>query len=399
MTTAGTTTKMRAWAAVLLLPLSAAACGSVSEPEAQVGDQAPVPVQVGLSRRTMAPSVFEAGGVLTARETAVVSSRVLAPITRVAVSPGERVRQGQVLVELDAGAVTAEAERSRASLAGARAEARVAASDQAAAEAAVTLARVTHDRISRLQAERSATAQELDEAAAALKEAEARLAMTVAQREASSRAIEAAAAAARAADITQSWSRLAAPFDGMVAARHADPGTMAVPGQPLLTLEKAGGLQLEARIDASQASGLTIGESVEVRVDDGVASGWTPGRIAEIARVDPASHSFVVTVDVEASAAWRSGLFGRARFSSRAVDRLTVPVDAVVTRGQLTFAYVVGADDLARLRMVSLGEVAADRIEVLAGLSDGELVVLRPAATLPDGARVRAVQAPAGVSR
>jgi hypothetical protein len=94
-------------------------------------------------------------------------------------------------------------------------------------------------------------------------------------------------------------------------------------------------------------------------VDGSGGDAWVRGRISEIARVDPASHSFVVTVDLEPNVAWRSGLFGRARFMGPAAERLSVQADAVVARGQLTFVYVVGADDHARLRSVSLGETAA----------------------------------------
>jgi len=395
MPTAHPSTRTFARALVpLLLPLLAAACGSGTERRTPEAEPAAVPVQVGRSQVTAAPTWYEAGGVLTARQTAVISSRVMAPITGVLVGAGQRVRRGQPLVELDAAAVTAEAERSSAALEGARASVRAAASDEVAAEAAVTLARATHDRIARLQAERSATAQELDEATVALQQAEARLAMVRAHGDAAMRGVEAAEAAARSADITRSWSRLAAPFDGIVADRHADPGTMAMPGQPLLTLERDGAVQLEARVDASQASGLAVGQPADVRVDDGTESPWMPGRIAEIARVDPASHTFLVTVDVDAPPAWRSGLFGRARFSGPDSGRLTMPSAAVVTRGQLTFAYVVGADDHARLRLVSLGDVAGDRTEVLAGLADGDRVVLNPAAGLADGALVRMTAAP-----
>ena len=278
-----------------------------------------------------------------------------------------------------------------------RAGARAAAADRAAADAGVTLARATYDRIAKLHTERSATSQELDEASAALKQADARAVMAAAQADVAARGIEAAEAGARAADIAQSWTTLTAPFDGVVSARHADPGTMAAPGQPLLTLEGTGALQMDVRVDASRAAALGVGHPAEVRLDASDSDEWIAGRIAEIARVDPASHSFVVTVDVGANTDWRSGLFGRARFRGPSSERLTVAGDAVVTRGQLTFVYVVGADDHARLRLVSLGETGSDRVDVLAGLSDGDRVVLRPAPTLADGAKVRVAAAPEGV--
>jgi RND family efflux transporter MFP subunit len=395
MTTKRFAVTTRAWLVTLSLSLGAAACGSSSDP-------APAPsadaqdVAVDRVEPTPMSASFEAGGVLVSRHTAEISSRVMAPIVRVLVRPGERVRRGQPLIELDAAEVTAQAARARAGLEGARANARVVASDREAAEAGVALARATHTRIAGLHAQRSATTQELDQATAALRQAEARLAMTAAQTEATGRSIEAAGAAARAADIAQTWSVLTSPLDGTVAARHADPGSMASPGQPLLVVEASGAWQMDVRVDASRVAGLAVGKTADVRVDGSAADAWVPGRISEIARVDPASHSFLVTVDLDPNTLWRSGLFGRARFPGPEAERLTVAAEAVVTRGQLTFVYVVGADDHARLRSVSLGDTASGRIEVLAGLAAGDRVVVRPAPNLLDGAKVRVTTAPRG---
>lgn len=398
MKTKRTLVRTRTWAAALSLSFGAAACGGSPEKPPAAGAVEAVAVTVGRVGVTASAGSFDAGGTLVARQTAIVASRVMAPITRIAVVPGERVRRGQVLVVLEGDEMTAQAARARAGLESVRAAARVAASDRAAADAGVTLARATYARIAKLHAERSATSQELDEASAALKQTEARAVMAAAQIDAAARGIEAAEAGARAADIAQSWHTLTAPFDGMVSARHADPGTMAAPGQPLLTLEGTGALQMDVRVDASRAAALGVGHPAEVRIDASGSDAWVAGRIAEIARVDPASHSFVVTVDVDANTHWRSGLFGRARFRGPSTERLTVPADAIVTRGQLTFVYVVGADDHARLRMVSLGEAGSDRADVLAGLSDGDRVVRRPAPALADGAKVRvSAAAPEGV--
>jgi HlyD family secretion protein len=388
MTAQVTTVTTRNWLVALVLAMGGMACGSSTD-HTQMPDSNPVDVTVDRTALTSMPSMVEAGGVLVSRQTVVIASRVMALIARVTVQPGERVRRGQVLVELDASEAAAQATRARAGLEGARASARAAASHRDAADAAVTLARASHARIARLAADRSATAQELDEAIAALRQAEAQLATAQAQIDATARAIEAATAATRAADITQSWSVLTSPLDGIVAARNADPGSMASPGQPLLVLEASGAWQMDVRMDASRVSGLSVGQAAQVRVDGSAADGWVAGRVGEIARVDPASHSFMVSVDLEPNPAWRSGLFGRARFEGPGAERLTVPADAVVTRGQLTLVYVVGADDHARLRSVSLGETGQDRIEVLAGLAVGDRVVVRPAAGLTDGAKVR----------
>ena len=84
----------------------------------------------------------------------------------------------------------------------------------------------------------------------------------------------------------------------------------------------------------------------------------------------------------------RSGQFGRARFSGPARRMLTVPAAALLRRGQLTFVFVVDPDGVSRLRPISAGAAVADRVEALAGVRDGERLVIDPPASLVDGGRV-----------
>ncbi|MEZ5316309.1 MAG: efflux RND transporter periplasmic adaptor subunit [Vicinamibacterales bacterium] len=289
--------------------------------------------------------------------------------------------------------------RARAGLAAARATAASAGAERDAAVAGRELARATHDRIQRLFADQSATAQERDQAVAALRATDARLTSATAGAQAAQEGVAAAESAVRAAEVARGWATIAAPFDGLVAARQVDPGTTATPGAPLVTIESAGALELEVRLDAGRAAAIHRGQAVDGRVEaGGVAGEWRPGRVTEIARVDPAGHSFVVTIAFDATdAAWRSGLFGRARFRGDATDRLTVPAAAVVTRGQLTFVYLIDADGRARLRAVTAADPDGDRREILAGLGAGDRVVVDPPADLSDGTPVSGA-GPAGVS-
>ena len=111
--------------------------------------------------------------IVQARVTATVAARVMAPVRAVRVAPGDRVRAGQVLVELDGRDLTAVAASAAAGASEAREGAAAASAEERAAQAALVLARATHGRIAALQAKKSATAQELDEATAALAAAEA----------------------------------------------------------------------------------------------------------------------------------------------------------------------------------------------------------------------------------
>ena len=375
----------------------ATACGTAERP---VTAEVPHADAVLVRAATAAlPSQFEAGGVLRARLTSTIASRVLAPITEIRVRPGDRVRRGQVVVVLEERELQAQAERAAASLVAARQAVRAAESDAEGAEAARTLAAATHERMSALHAKRSATPQELDEAVAALRAATARVAGARAHAAGAAASVTAAEAAANGAAIAASYSTLTAPFDGLITGRATDPGTMAAPGVPLLTLEDTAAFRLEVRLDESRAGQIAVGHAARVVFDDATAGKWTEGRVAEVSRIDPGGHGFVVKIDVPPSTGLQSGVFGRAQFASAPRQALAVPASALVRRGQMTFVFAVDGEGLARLRPISVGQTSGDLVEILAGVQDGEEVVANPPASLVDGTSIRgarAAQPPSG---
>ena len=88
----------------------------------------------------------------------------------------------------------------------------------------------------------------------------------------------------------------------------------------------------------------------------------------------------------------RSGSFARARFSGAPRSALTIPAAALVQRGQIAFVFVVDQGAMARLRAVSSGATANGRVELLAGLADGDVLVLNPPPALTDGHPVQAAR-------
>jgi RND family efflux transporter MFP subunit len=382
-----------------LVALAALAAGCTARPSAGAPETgARVAVETARVDRRAWPTFVEAGGVLRARTSAVLSSRLLAPVLVVHVRAGDPVRKGQVLIELDAAAARADATRAQATLAAARRTAEAAGADRAAAEAAAALARATHDRIRRLHDTRSATPQELDDAAGALAAAEARANAAGAAAAGAGSALEAAEAAAEAGAIVAGYAAIRAPFDGVVARRDVDPGTMATPGLPLLVVDQAGAFRLDVDLDASRVAAIGPGHAASVRIDGaGESAPWIDGRVTEIARLDTASPSFRVRIEVPARPGDRAGLFGRARLRAAARDALALPSGAVIRRGQLTLVFVASAEGIARLRTVRAGETLDGRVEVLAGVAEGEEVVVNPPESLIDGAGVAVSPArPAG---
>jgi RND family efflux transporter MFP subunit len=319
----------------------------------------------------------EAGGLVHAMQTALVASRVVAPIAAMHVRPGDRVRRGQVLVTLDARDMDAAEAQAAAAASAAEDSVRASEADVRSADASVTLARATFDRVRALHERRSATSEELDQAASALATAEAQKESALARVAAARGASDAGRAASRAAAVVATYASLRAPFDGVVTQRQADPGSIAAPGAPLLTVENVRAFRLEVPLDESRAAGITIGQPVEVRID-AAPDAVLRATVGEIARVDSVSHTFVVKLDLPQERGLRSGLFGRASFAGAARRALTIPASALLRRGQLTFVYGIAENGAAVLRPVSLGAADGSRVEVLAGLREHDQIAARP---------------------
>ena len=156
---------------------------------------------------------------------------------------------------------------------------------------------------------------------------------------------------------------------------------MASPGAPLLRVEDTRGFRLEVRVDESLAGEIRNGASVPVLL--GTGSSAVNGTLVEASRaVDADAHAFVVKIALPGVPGLRSGEFGNARFSASPRRALTIPASAIARRGQLTSVFVV-ENGRARVRLVNMSES-----EVLAGLTESELVILSPPASLVDGRRV-----------
>ena len=369
-----------------LLPMAGLviACSDRS-PRPSEEARAPVPVRTATIALADLDEIFETGGVVQARTTVTVTSRILAPILEIRATPGDRVRFGDVLIVLDGRDLGARTRSAKAAATSAEQRATAAEAESRAADSALVLARATHDRIVSLQAKRSATLQELDEATAALRAAEARAAATAARRQEATAAVASAQADSDAASTTESFTYMTAPFDGIVTEKMVELGNMASPGTPLMRLEDTRGFRLDVRVDESRIRALAVGAAVPVLVDRGQGDAEPPlnGVISEIARaVDSDARAFLVKIALPMASGLRSGMFGRARFTAGTRRALSIPPEAVVRRGQVTSAFVV-SDGVARLRLINV----AGR-EVLAGLSQGERVIVAPSAEIVDGRRV-----------
>jgi RND family efflux transporter MFP subunit len=349
--------------AILIVAISLTSCHKNSEfaptPEA-VRD---VRLVQATSRRV--PDPVDAVGTVRAAESATLSAQIMGTIRNVTVREGDHVRAGQTLLTIDAAQMAAQVERADASLKSMQQQV-------AAAESEAALAASTLKRYEMLQAQKSVSPHEFEQIESQSKASAARVAAVRAQQ-------GEAMAALSAARTMQGYTRIRAPFDGVVTERGVDPGAMAAPGTPLLTIEKSGPLRLEISVDESLLSSVRPGSAIPV-VIDALGNAQLAGSVTRIApAADPGSRSFLIKIDLPRTPGLYTGMFGHAMLT-RGVNRdvLTVPRSAIVAHGSMQSVLVVGPDHIAEVRYVSTGKSNGNDVEVLSGLSTGEIIVDSP---------------------
>ena len=373
---------------LFLIPLTIwfAGCGEAPKEKPVSSSLRPVTVSTVTAATETWPSIYEATGTVRARTSAVISAKLTSYVREVKVQAGDRIREGQILVTLDTRDLDVSSRRAEAAREEVRTAVPEADSAVAAAKANLDLAQVTFGRMQDLFQKTSISNQELDEAAARLKSAQAACDMARARRVQLNSKLAQVDQEVRSTEVTRSYADILAPFAGVVTARSVDPGGLAQPGAPLLTIEREGSYRLEALVEESRLAAIRVGQPVSVTLDS--VGRTLEARVSEIVpAVDAASRAYTVKIDLPALPALRSGVFGRAAFQLGSRSLLAIPAGAVTERGQLQ-SVLVADHGLARTRLITAGQKVKDRIEVLSGLTAGEKVIFPAPQGLSDGAGV-----------
>lgn len=321
-----------------------------------------------------------------------LAAKIPATVMDVKVDVGDRVKTGDLLVVLDDKDIKARVsslEASRASAARRR-DALLAEREYASSQYA---------RYERLLAKDAATREEYDRAKARLNALDAQIRSV----EAEIAAHEAGISEARAA---LPYLRIHASASGTVTARFVDPGTFVPAGAPILSIEGEKGMWFEARVDEALLSHVKAGDKVIIEIPSAKTSAVLPIS-AVVHQADPGTRTFPVRVDVTALDV-KGGVFGRLHVIQGMRKALFIPSSALVERSGITGVYFVGPDDIVRWRIVRPGKrwrpapntpallLPADGsspdgdalVEVLAGLSQGDEVVIGQPAGIEEGVRL-----------
>jgi multidrug efflux system membrane fusion protein len=352
---------------------------------------------------------YEAVGTVRSKTTSVLSSKTVGNILAIHVREGDRVRMGQVLIEIDDRDTRAQLQKAQAGLREVQdaqeemdQNIRAAESAKEAAEAARSLAAATFKRYKALLEEKSVSQQEFDEVQARLKVAEAEvdraermLRAHMAKKSQLLAKMEQVKADIASAQVYVGYSRILSPFNGIVTSKQAEIGLLAAPGVPLLTLEDNSHYRLEVSVEDSMLKKIRLETPVRISID-ALGPQELTSRVTQIVPAsDPGSRSFTVKVDLlvgkggpSGQPLLRSGLFGKAHFPIGQKEILKVPQKAILQRGQLVGVFIADSSNTLRLRLIKTGKQYGDHMEVLSGLNEGDRIVVEGMEKVKEGDRV-----------
>jgi RND family efflux transporter MFP subunit len=367
-------------------------CGEKIEPgTTKEGEKKVIKTAVITARVIQQPFIYDAVGTVEARTFSTLSSKLMGEITAVNVREGDLVKKGDLLVVIDDRQVSAQLRKAKAALAEAKRAEISAESARDAAKAGAQLAAATYKRYLQLMKEESASKQEFDEIEARFHQAKASLAQTQAMVEAANQRVQQAEAAVVAAQVAKNDAWVRAPYDGKVTAKMADDGDLAVPGTPLLTLDKEGVHCVVLLLPEKHIQSIGLKQKVTVKIpsiQDRSFEGFI-GRIDPSA--DPKSRTFRVRVALPEDKDIRSGMFARVEIPVGEAGMLLIPSTAVRHEGQLTGIYLVDSQQVAHFRLIRIGREFGDSLEVVSGLKEGSWYVVDPPPNLIDGVKVEDV--------
>jgi membrane fusion protein, multidrug efflux system len=277
---------------------------------------------------------------------------------------GSHVSKGELLANIDTPEVDQELNQARAT--------------RQQTQAALELAKISADRWEKLRKTDSVSAQEADQQTSGYKQAQANL--------------SAADANVRRLEQLEGFKDVYAPFTGVLTRRLVDPGALinagdGGAGRELFDMARVDPLRVFTSVPQAYAPFITVGGKTFITLQE------MPGQkfVASVARtaeaIDPNTRTLLTEVDVpNPDGRLLPGSFGEVHFKvGNNVDKVTVPVNAMLFRAQGAQVAVVGPDNKIQLRPINIGRDFGTSLEILGGVSATDRVVVNPPDSLEDG--------------
>mgnify|MGYP000701735911 FL=1 len=281
-----------------------------------------------------------------AKQATIISSRMLSRINDIKVRAGEKVKKGDLLIELEQADLSAQV---------LQAKQRVVALDARHIEAKQNLNRsielfkkqlISEFEFDKTQADYQSIVADLTSAKFALSQAKT----------------------------TLSYATLIAPIDGLIVDRFAEPGDTAQAGAKLLSLYNPLSLRIEAQVREQLALTLKHGQQITVELPS--VNKTIVGEIEEIVpAANTGSRSFLIKAHINYNENLLPGMYARMLIPAGEQSKLNIPVDKVAQVGQLDFVWIKTANDIQR-RFVRLGKVQSNHmVNVISGLREGDTII------------------------
>jgi RND family efflux transporter MFP subunit len=341
--------------AAVLLPLLFPLAGQVW---AVSGTEAARPVETAAAAYRTVPREYRLDGVVEAVNQTTVSAQTAGQVEAILYDVNDFVEKGAVLVRLKDTEPQAKVAQAEAELKSATAQLEQSKDDFA--------------RVKGLFARELASASAMDDATAKLKSAQARF--------------EAAQAGLAQAQEQLAYTRIRAPYSGIVTQRHVEVGETAQPGKPVMSGISLEQLRVSVDVPQSVIPAVRAGNAVRVHLPRG--GEITAEKLTVFPFADLGSNTFKVRVELPGGTKGLfPGMLVKTGFVIGEKRELVVPKEAVVYRSEVTGVYVLNGDDRLHFRQIRVGRALDDALVVLAGLDEGERVALDPIAA---GVRLKA---------
>lgn len=341
--------------------------GCSSHPSAQPAQTDSI-VTVTLSRVTASSDgEIKLSGQLLSSQTAAISTRVMGFITAMHVKIGDKVEKGQLLVSIASQDISAKH---------AQADAMV-----TQAEAVMENAKKDYERYKILFSQQSASQKELDNITLQYRSAQAQ--------------VVAAKEMRKEAGANMAYVNLTAPFSGIITQKTANAGSLANPGMPLLTLERAGSYQVSAYATEGQINLLHTGMPLTVTIS--TTNKTLHASISQISQsAENTGGQYLVKANIpdnETSNLY-PGSFANVSIPikhqiSGEDAQVRVPVSAIVRQDELSGIYTVSNDKRGMLRWLRLGKTQGSEVQVLSGLSPNDAFISSANGRLYNGVPVK----------
>jgi len=335
--------KILKWSvAIAGLVLMIAFTGGAFHPKVQAGKlptKPGQPLQEGAKTYTVNPKKvapkIDVVGTVESGEKVHLSARISAYVSKVAASAGTKAKKGQTLIVLDSREIEEKLTAAKINLKQSKTE---------------------YDRTKSLYNKNAATEQALTAAEHMYNSAQSQVAEI---------------------KVMLTYTKIKSPIDGVVTDRQVEAGDLANPGQVLLSVYDAGNMRLEVPVPVRLIEKLALNQTVDITLDRPTRP--FKGKVSEIVgEIDPMSRTQKVKVQINNKKGdILPGTFGRVWVRENAHTAILIPHGAVSMVGQLEMVHVVDDNRVLR-RMVKTGPSFGKQVEILSGLSKGDVILVSP---------------------